>query len=334
VRATSGPRSTDVETDRLVVRLQRSAATVSPEEQPVSPPPLPDQSSAAPPPWPVDQRLPATGDSPVAAAPAAQPRGHRREGRLAGLAASLGDRLPSTLRGGRLALDRGAALGLGVVGLVAVVAAALIWWQGRPQAVAVPPVLAPAAPSATGPPSAPTLTGLPSTAGTPAPVPGSLSAPAPVPTPPAGTPSSPGAPVVVDVAGRVRNPGVVRLPPGSRVVDALRAAGGARRGTDLTSVNLARPLVDGEQVLVGKVQWAVPPVVTSPSGATAPAGVVDLNTATAEQLQELPEIGEVLAQRIIDWRTEHGRFSTIDELQEVSGIGPRTFDGLKDLVRV
>jgi competence protein ComEA len=138
-----------------------------------------------------------------------------------------------------------------------------------------------------------------------------------------------GAVVVVDVAGKVRHPGIVRLPFGSRVDDAVRAAGGPLPGATYDGLNRARKLTDGEQVLVG-----VPP----PTGATA-AGApgdarVDLNAADVSALDSLPGIGPVLAQKIVDWRTEHGRFASVDQLREVSGIGESKFAALKSKVRV
>jgi competence protein ComEA len=151
-----------------------------------------------------------------------------------------------------------------------------------------------------------------------------------------GTSAPPGAPdrVAVHVAGRVRHPGLVRLPAGSRVQDAIRAAGGATSGADLDAVNLARRLSDGEQVLVpGPGDPAPQPV---PGAATTPGvpGVpIDLNTATVEQLDTLPGVGEVTAGRIVAYRTAHP-FTAVDELLEVPGIGQRRFDQLKDLVTV
>jgi competence protein ComEA len=138
--------------------------------------------------------------------------------------------------------------------------------------------------------------------------------------------------VVVDVVGRVRHPGLVRLPAGSRVDDAVRAAGGPVPGTDLTGLNLARVLVDGEQIAVGIAVRVPPPGTSGSSGAGA--GLINLNTATAEQLDSLPGIGPVLAQRILDWRTEHGRFVSVDQLREVSGIGEAKFTEIRGLVTV
>lgn len=167
-------------------------------------------------------------------------------------------------------------------------------------------------------------------------------------TAPAGEPAAPGqaadpqaapvaateeADVVVDVAGKVRRPGIVTLPAGSRVHEAIEAAGGLRGDVDTTSLNLARTLTDGEQVLVG-----VEPVVAAPaasgSASAAPGAVVDLNTATSEQLQELPGVGPVTAGAIVDWRTENGGFAAVEDLLQVTGIGEKTLATLRDLVTV
>jgi len=142
--------------------------------------------------------------------------------------------------------------------------------------------------------------------------------------------------VVVHVVGRVGSPGVVELPAGSRVVDALDAAGGVLPDTTLDAVNLARVLVDGEQVRVDLppdpgVQASAPP--SSGSG-SAPAAPVDLNVASAAEFDELPGVGPVLAGRIVAWREENGPFTAVDQLLEVAGIGPAVFDDLDDRVRV
>lgn len=132
--------------------------------------------------------------------------------------------------------------------------------------------------------------------------------------------------VTVDVAGKVRRPGIAVLPAGSRVVDALEAAGGAVKGVDLTSLNLARPLVDGEQVLVGvRAPAGVAGTVGQPGGATvSPGALVDLNTADEAALETLPGVGPVTAAAIVAWRAEHGGFTAVDELLEVDGIGEAT----------
>jgi len=157
-------------------------------------------------------------------------------------------------------------------------------------------------------------------------------APAAAPTAPAGDA------VTVDVAGRVRRPGIVVLDAGARVVDALEEAGGARPGVDLTSLNLARILVDGEQIVVGLEGGATsPPAGTPPAGADGappPAALVDLNLADQTLLETLPNVGPVTATAIIAWRTEHGGFTSVTELLEVDGIGDATLAQLTPLVTV
>jgi competence protein ComEA len=135
--------------------------------------------------------------------------------------------------------------------------------------------------------------------------------------------------VVVDVSGKVRHPGIVRLPFGSRVDDALRAAGGPLPGATFDGLNRARKLADGEQVLVG-----VQPAAGAAAGGPPGDARVDLNAADVAALDALPGIGPVLAQKIVDWRTEHGRFASVDQLREVSGIGESKFAALKTKVRV
>jgi competence protein ComEA len=160
---------------------------------------------------------------------------------------------------------------------------------------------------------------------------------APLPPPPAPGASATGASagrVVVDVVGAVRQPGLYRLPQGSRIADAVAQAGGATGKAELAQVNLAAPLADGEQVVVPK-RGAVGAVASSGSGGgagTGPAAPVQLSTATLEQLETLPGIGPVMAQKILDFRTKHGAFSSVDELDAVSGIGPKRLDQLRDLV--
>lgn len=154
--------------------------------------------------------------------------------------------------------------------------------------------------------------------------------------------------VVVHVVGQVASPGLVTLPEGARVADAVTAAGGATDGADLGAVNLARTVVDGEQLRVPAPGEVVVPPATggTPGGTTggaagttggaagAPGGLVDLNTADAATLDTLPGIGPVLAERIVAWRDENGPFASVDELGDVSGIGPSVLGSLRDLVRV
>ncbi len=147
----------------------------------------------------------------------------------------------------------------------------------------------------------------------------------------AASPSLATGSVTVDVAGRVRRPGIAVLDAGSRVVDALKAAGGARGGVDLTELNLARVLVDGEQILVG----IAPPagVAAGVSGSAAPsATLVNLNTADQVALESLPEVGPVTAQSILAYRTEHGAFTSVDQLLDVDGIGEATLAQLTPYV--
>lgn len=213
----------------------------------------------------------------------------------------------------------GLQLGPVHVAVVAVVAALAVglaaWWAVRDQARAVP--VAPATHQSAGSP------------GTSEPL-------APVVSSDAGGSGASGGAdageeLVVDVAGKVRRPGIAVLPPGSRVVDALDAAGGARRGVDLTSLNLARPVVDGEQILVG-----VAPVagVAGTVDAPAPGGatLVNLNTADLAALDTLPGVGPVTADAILAWREANGAFTSVDELLEVDGIGEATLADLAPLV--
>ena len=150
---------------------------------------------------------------------------------------------------------------------------------------------------------------------------------------PASASSSPEVVVLVDVAGWVRRPGVYEFTEGARVIDAIDAAGGARSGAVLEALNLAAPLTDGTQILVpreGQEGVAPPPVTV---GAVA-GGLVNVNSATASELEELPGIGEVIAQRIVDYRTENGPFATVDELVDVSGIGDAILESIRELVTV
>lgn len=204
--------------------------------------------------------------------------------------------------------------------LVAVGVAVTAWWVVRADGTEVAPLAVRSAPAAASA-SPPAPEGAPSAAAPTAPVSGTA-------TPGATGVADGASEVVVDVAGKVRRPGIVVLPPGSRVADALERAGGPRPGVSLTSLNLARVLVDGEQILVG-IQPA--PGVAA-SAATAPGStpsgsageLVNLNTADATQLEELPEVGPVTAEAIIAWRTENGGFTAVEELLEVDGIGEKT----------
>ncbi|GAT86908.1 hypothetical protein CVCC1112_1567 [Paenarthrobacter nicotinovorans] len=149
--------------------------------------------------------------------------------------------------------------------------------------------------------------------------------------------------VVVHVAGAVNKPGVVSLPQGSRVFQAIAAAGGAAPSAELSAVNLAEVLTDGTKLHVPVVGEVAQPAAPSgsgtgtTSGAPGPAAAgakVNINTASLEELGTLPRVGPVTAQRILDWRKEHGAFTSVDELDAVDGIGPKLMESLKDLVTV
>lgn len=136
--------------------------------------------------------------------------------------------------------------------------------------------------------------------------------------------------LVVHVVGAVRRPGLYRLREGSRIADAVTRAGGATRRADVSLVNLAAPVADGAQVVVPRRAPAAGGAAT-PGGADAPAGPLHLNTATLEQLDELPGIGPATAQKILDFRGEHGAFTSVDELDAVPGIGPARLEQLREV---
>ncbi len=163
--------------------------------------------------------------------------------------------------------------------------------------------------------------------------------------------AQPNQPVVVSVVGLVHTPGLVTLPPGARIADALKAAGGTTEGADTIGLNMARPVDDGEQIVVGlapvKGQPAVlgssvspgstAPVPTSSASRPAkggPAQTINLNTATVQQLDTLPGVGPVMAAAIVAWRQANGKFTSVDQLGEVDGIGPGRLEKLRPLVRV
>ena len=139
--------------------------------------------------------------------------------------------------------------------------------------------------------------------------------------------------LVIHVVGAVRRPGLYRLPHGARIADAVRRAGGATRRADLSLVNLAAQVSDGTQVVVPRrvvVEAGVP--AGGGATATAPGGPVHLNTATLEQLDALPGVGPVTAQKILDYRQQHGAFSSVDDLDAIPGIGPARLEQLRELV--
>jgi competence protein ComEA len=140
--------------------------------------------------------------------------------------------------------------------------------------------------------------------------------------------------IYVHLLGQVVRPGLYVLHDGDRAVDAVAVAGGFTPTADRTQLNLARPLVDGEQIVVPAI-GAAPPASGAPiAGGSAQGGKVNLNTADETALETLPRVGPALAGRILDWRTKNGRFTSVEDLMSVTGIGQKTFDGLKDLVTV
>ncbi len=255
----------------------------------------------------------------------------------------LARRFPASLRGVVTAPAASATLVLALVALVAALLATWFAWQHRPVSVAAPvgrpsAVVVASSAAADGGfvDAARTDAGRTPAAGAAVGV--------------AATPALAGAAgeVVVDVAGRVTRPGVVRLPAGSRVVDAIDRVGGVLAGTDTTGIGLARVLVDGEQILVDG-RPGPPPAVAAPAsvagafpaaggggggGGGTQNGPIDLNSASSEQLDGLPGVGPVLAGRIVQWRTEHGPFRSPEQLGEVTGLGDKRLADLLPLVKV
>ncbi len=243
--------------------------------------------------------------------------------------------VPTPFRGAHLTVRWRAVVGLLVVAVVAGLFFAVR--VARAQQAAVPEPV-PAGGGLVGRTAPPTAFGSGSTSGS-----ASGSGSSPGASSSGAVPSAGASPrrLVVDVVGQVTHPGVVSVPDGSRVGDVLTAVGGALPGADVQRLNLARLVGDGEQIFVPRPGESLSVPLGGGggvgSGAAAPAtssAVVDLNTATLAMLDGLPGVGPVLAQRILDWRTEHGRFTSVDELGEVSGIGDKLLTQIRSKVRV
>lgn len=273
----------------------------------------------------------------------APPPGRHRRPRPPGPAVFL---VPHALQGARLSGPRAAVLGMLLVVALAVVGFGVrVAWA---RADSVPRIVTPAGPGGTRAPSAEDRDGSSALASRTIPVTFGRSTSG-AGAGAGGPPPSAAGVVTVHVVGQVKRPGVVKLSGGSRVADAVARAGGALPSADVAAVNLARPLVDGEQIRVPKPGERVAGPGPADPGASAGSGsgsasgpgtgsasgeLLNLNTANPAQLEELPGVGPVLAQRIIDWRMEHGRFATVDELAEVSGIGEKMFAQLQPKVTV
>jgi competence protein ComEA len=274
--------------------------------RPARPPVPPADLTTAP--WWDDHTRPAAPRRPPPAPPPAPrplPRA-RRPAQAPGRHAAPRPHLPAGLGAAQLAA---------VAVVVAIGLAVTCWWLVRGSAHPASDLAA--APAASLVPSSPAVT--------------------PVDHDPAGGPgATTPATVTIDVAGKVRHPGIAVLDAGSRVVDAIKAAGGARPGVDLTGLNLARVLTDGEQVVVGASapSGAAAEAVPSDAPSGGPATLVNLNTATEAELDTLPDVGPVTAASILQWRDQHGGFTSVDELLEVDGIGEVTLGKLAPYVTV
>ncbi len=329
-------------------RTSRLTAVLGPPRPPIAPPGSWAGAEPSTVPIPIDEQL-----------AAAEPTGTGLDGPASGedgggarwRARALLDRCwPAAWRSARIDPGRPGATALALVAVAAALLAGVGVWAERPQAQPVgglPRVSGPDRPAVAGDPGA----GSGSTGGA-GPLPGPALGPdragavgsAAVGADTATPPPPPAAPLVVSVSGKVHRPGLVEVPSGARVADALAAAGGALPGTDLSQLNLARRVADGEQVAVGVPAApdagaplpgpAGSPTVPGAAATSVPGARLDLNAATVAQLDGLPGVGPVTAQRILDWRTRNGRFAQVEQLREIEGIGERRFGQLRELVTV
>jgi competence protein ComEA len=217
------------------------------------------------------------------------------------------------------ALSRGELAGLIVVVVLLLAGVGLWYSRSLPRPIDVSTTAASPAPVPSSAPPAPSASGI------------ALASAAASPS------SSTTAVLIVDVTGAVRRPGVFEFQAGDRVIDAVERAGGALERADLTLLNLAAPLTDGQQILVpkkGDTVSVIPPVGTGTTGTGTTGATVNINTADEATLETLNGVGPVLAASIIQYRTEHGPFASVDQLDEVSGIGPATLEDLRSQVTV
>ncbi len=233
-----------------------------------------------------------------------QPRRHRINGRW-GRFAELW--VPEPLRNARIDPGRRGMIVLVLVAAIAALAAAVGVWRDRPEPRPIETSAVTAVATADPPASS-------------------------APGPPSGE-------IVVSVTGLVVNPGIVRLPPDARVADAIAAAGGTQPDANLTGMNLAAKLADGDSVVLTDTPAAAGVSAAGPAQATAgqgsaPAGLVNLNTADEAALDTLPGVGPVMAQNIVAWRESNGKFTSVEQLQEISGIGPSRYAQISALVTV
>jgi competence protein ComEA len=240
------------------------------------------------------------------------------------------------LHGARLDPGKRAALLLSLVAAIAAVAAAIGVWRDRPEPRPVESVAMMQVTDATasGPPrhgsTTTSLVGLATVARST------------VTSPPVGVTG----PIVVSVTGAVRKPGLVRLAAGSRVADAIAKAGGTTGGANITGLNLAEKLTDGASVVVSDAAGSASSVSSvigdrgvdgqapAATGSGTPAGKLDLNAADVAGLEALPGVGPVTAAAIVAWREKNGRFTSLEQLQEIQGIGPAKYAALAPLVKV
>lgn len=344
----SGPHRDTASYEALARIDTRAAPSSVPREEPETggPPPRPwrdegEREPAWPRPRPVWRAVPPAEEAPSSAPEQVT----ASRGRVVAM--------PGPIRTALVSPSRKAVLGVALCLVVLVVGLGVRWALAAEHAEPTRVATSVTSGTEAGGERGPTATAsAPDEADTPSPPPSETAV---VGAPPSsGGESAPDAPpggettatsVRVHVAGKVATPSVVSVPSGARVVDAITAAGGMAKDADLASVNLARPAVDGEQIVVLAHGEQAPPQAPAPAkpgvsasspAAQSPAGTaqVNLNTADLAQLETLPGVGPVLAERIIQWRTDNGKFTSVEDLDEVSGVGEKTFERLAPLVTV